>query len=69
MAESTIMMSIHSFFIGLILFALLFYILGQNYEVSYAWSLLVSTIALVYMVIFGHNLPSTNINENLKFNT
>ena len=67
MEESALMMFIHSVFIGLILFILIFYILQQKYEVAEIWSYLIGSISLIYMIIFGHNLPSANINKNLKF--
>jgi phosphate starvation-inducible membrane PsiE len=65
MEENALMMFIHSVFIALILFVLIFYVLQTNYEVALTWSVLIGAISLVYMVIFGHNLPSTNINNNL----
>ena len=65
MEDTNFMMFIHSVFISLILFVLLYFILQQKYEVAETWSFLVGSISLMYMIIFGHNLPSLNINTNL----
>lgn len=65
MTESPLIMFVHSVFISLILFVLIFYVLQTNLEVATTWSVLIGAISLVYMILFGHNLPSTSINNNL----
>ena len=50
MEESSSMMFIHSVFIGLILFILIFLILQQKYEVAETWSYLIGSISLILLV-------------------
>jgi hypothetical protein len=57
-------MLLHSVVIGLLLYVLMKYALGQNSAVAENRSILLSTIILAYMILFGHGLP-ISINKNL----
>ena len=62
--ESGRTMLLHSLIIGMLLYVFMVYILGQKQIVAENRSILLSSIALIYMILFGHGLP-TKINENL----
>jgi len=57
-------MLLHSIIIGFLLYAFMFYILKQKQPVAENRSILVASIILIYMIIFGHGLP-ISINKNL----
>jgi len=63
--ESGLTMLLHSVVIGVILFVIIAYVLKQKQEVAVDRTLVISGLVLVYMVTFGHGLP-TKINKNLK---
>jgi len=58
------MMLLHSLIIGILLYIFMIYILGQKQIVSENRSILLAALILVYMILFGHGLP-TSINKNL----
>ena len=58
------MMLGHSIVIGIFLYVFMIYVLGQTSTVAENRSILIAAIALVYMIMFGHGLP-TRINKNL----
>ncbi len=62
--ESGRVMLLHSVIIGLILYVLMTFVLGQNQMVSENRSIIIAALILVYMILFGHGLP-TSINKNL----
>jgi len=62
--ESGRSMLLHSMIIGFLLYIFMVYILGQKQVVAENRSMVLSSIALIYMIIFGHGLP-TRINKNL----
>jgi hypothetical protein len=62
--ESGRVMLLHSVVIGLILYVLMTFVLGQNKMVAENRSILIAALVLVYMILFGHGLP-TSINKNL----
>lgn len=64
MMESGRVMLLHSVVIGLILYVLMTFVLGQNQMVAENRSILIAALILVYMILFGHGLP-TSINKNL----
>ncbi len=64
MMESGRVMLLHSVVIGLILYVLMTFVLGQNKMVAENRSILIAALVLVYMILFGHGLP-TSINKNL----
>ena len=58
------MMILHSLIIGILLYLFMIYVLGQNKNVAENRSILLAAIILIYMILFGHGLP-TSINKNL----
>lgn len=58
------MMLLHSVIIGVLLYLFMFFILKQNQSVAENRSILLAALVLVYMIMFGHGLP-TSINKNL----
>ena len=62
--ENGLMMVLHSVIIGILLYFFMIYILGQKQNVAENRSILLAALVLVYMILFGHGLP-TSINKNL----
>lgn len=62
--ETGRMMLLHSVIIGILLYFFMFFILGQRQVVSENRSILLASLILVYMILFGHGLP-TSINKDL----
>ena len=58
------MMIVHSVIIGILLYIFMIYILGQPQMVAENRSILLGSFALMYMILFGHGLP-TSINPSL----
>ena len=58
------MMVLHSAIIGLLLYLFMIFILGQKQIVAENRSILLASLILTYMILFGHGLP-TSINKNL----
>jgi len=63
--ERSLMMVVHSVIIGLVAYALMVFGLKQNKDVAETRSVLISALVLVYMVVFGHGLP-TKVNSHLQ---
>lgn len=57
-------MVLHSIVIGAILYLLMTVILGQPRDVAENRSILIASLILAYMILFGHGLP-TSINKKL----
>jgi hypothetical protein len=53
--ESGRLMLLHSVVIGAVLYVVMRFILGQTAYVSENRSILLAAVALVYMLLFGHN--------------
>lgn len=64
MIENGRVMLLHSVIIGAILYCIMTFILGQNQMVAENRSILLAAVILIYMILFGHGLP-TSINKNL----
>jgi len=62
--ESGRMMLLHSIIIGVFLYVFMFFILKQKQSVAENRSILLAAIILIYMIMFGHGLP-TSVNKNL----
>jgi hypothetical protein len=62
--ESGRMMLLHSVIIGILLYVFMIYILGQTQVVAENRSILLAAFVLIYMILFGHGLP-TSINKQL----
>jgi hypothetical protein len=56
------MMVLHSVIFGIILYVFMIFGLGQQNEVAERRSILIASVVLIYMILFGHRLP-------LKLNT
>jgi hypothetical protein len=61
--ESGLTMLMHSAIIGIILYIVMVYVLKQRQAVAENRSLLLAAVTLIYMILFGHGLP-TNINRD-----
>ena len=55
---------LHSIIIGVILYLVMKYVLGQPNKVAENRSILISSVVLIYMILFGHGLP-TRMNKNI----
>ena len=62
--ESGLTMVLHSVIIGILLYLFMLYILKQNQMVAENRSIILAAIILIYMIAFGHGMPSS-INKNL----
>ena len=62
--ERGLMMVLHSAIIGLILFILMVFVFKQKEVVAENRSIVIAAFALIYMVVFGHGLP-TMVNKDL----
>jgi hypothetical protein len=62
--ENGRMMLLHSVIIGILLYLFMVFILGQRQIVAENRSILLAALMLVYMILFGHGLP-TSVNKNL----
>ena len=62
--ERGLMMLLHAILIGIVLYALMVFILGQRQHIAENRSILIASIVLIYMIVFGHGLPRS-INRNL----
>lgn len=63
-SESGLTMLLHSIIIGIVLYIIMFYMLGQRQIVAENRSLLIAAVVLIYMILFGHGLPKS-INKDL----
>lgn len=62
--ERGLTMLLHSAVIGVILYIIMVFLLKQKPVVAENRSILLAAIVLIYMVVFGHGLP-TSINKDL----
>ena len=62
--ETGRMMLLHSVIIGILLYLFMIFILGQKQIVAENRSILLASLILAYMILFGHGMPSS-INKNL----
>ena len=62
--ERGLIMVLHSIIIGLVLYILMVFAFNQNAMVAENRSILIAAILLIYMILFGHDLP-TKLNSNL----
>lgn len=62
--ERGLMMLLHAILIGIVLYALMVFVLGQRPHIAENRSILIASIVLIYMIAFGHGLPRS-INRNL----
>lgn len=62
--ENGLTMLLHSVVIGVILYILMVFILGQRPIVAENRSIFIAAVVLIYMILFGHGLPKS-INKNI----
>ena len=62
--ESGLTMLLHSAIIGIVLYLIMVYVLKQRQVVAENRSVLLAAVALIYMIVFGHGMP-TKINKDL----
>lgn len=62
--ERGLMMFVHSVIIAIIAYLVMLYVLKQPQLMAENRSILLGAIALVYMILFGHGLP-TKISSNV----
>jgi hypothetical protein len=62
--EGGFTMFIHSTIITVILYVIMKFLLKQSEMVAQDRSILIGALTLVYMILFGHSLP-THINKNI----
>lgn len=55
--ERGLKMLLHATIIGLVLYLIMVYILGQSGPVAENRTLVISALVLIYMILFGHGLP------------
>ena len=60
--ERGLMMLLHSVIIGLVFYLLMVFILKQQSCIAENRSILLAALALIYMILFGHGLP-TKLNK------
>lgn len=57
-------MIVHAAIIGIILYLIMRYVLKQEVPVAEDRSVLIFAVVVMYMVLFGHGMPTT-INHNI----
>lgn len=62
--ENSFTMFLHSAIITVILYFIMVIVLRQRRDIALDRSILIGAITLVYMIVFGHDLPR-KINPNL----
>ena len=60
--ESALVHLFHAFILTIVLYLLMRFALRQSQNMSLNRSLLIGAVALAYMILFGHGLP-THINR------
>lgn len=60
--ERGLTMLLHSVIIGIILYVFMKFVLGQQNNVAENRSILIAAFVLIYMILFGHGLP-TKLNK------
>ena len=56
---------IHSLVMSIVFYVLLVYVLKHQYNSAVDKSILLGTVFLMYMILFGHHLPTNGINPNI----
>lgn len=57
----------HATGLGVALYFAMIYLMKQSEKMAMSRSVLIAGLALVYMVLYGHKLPSGSVNPNLGF--
>lgn len=62
--ERGLTMLLHSVVIGVVLYLFMLFVLGQKQFDAENRSILIASLALAYMLVFGHGLPTlSNMNR------
>ena len=56
--ERGLMMLLHSCIIGLILYIMMVFVFKQKEAVAENRSILITSVILIYMILFGHGIPN-----------
>lgn len=64
--ERGVIMLAHSAMIGIVIYMMMRYLFNQSALVAEDRSIVIAAFVLIYMVMFGHGLP-TQLNRNLSF--
>lgn len=62
--ERGLMMVLHSVIIGIVLYMLMVFVFNQKSQIAENRSILIASVILIYMILFGHGLP-TKLNKSL----
>lgn len=62
--ERGLIMLLHAIILALLLYIIMVFVLGQRTIVAEDRSILIAALVLIYMLLFGHGLP-TSINKNI----
>jgi hypothetical protein len=62
--ERGLMMVLHSIIIGIVLYMLMVFVFNQKSQIAENRSILIASVILIYMILFGHGLP-LKLNNNL----
>lgn len=62
--ERAVVMVMHSAIIGIVLYFIMTVVLKQNPVVAENRSVIIACLATIYMVLFGHGMP-TKLNKNI----
>ena len=62
--ETGLMMLMHSVIIGVLLYLIMIYLLGQRQVVAENRSIVLAAFVVIYMIMFGHGMPNA-INKDL----
>ena len=65
MGERGLIMCVHSITIALVSYGIMYYLFKQSSIIAENRSVLLGGITLVYMVMFGHDIPPRGINPSL----
>ena len=55
----------HAVIIAIVLCFIMVQFLGQSQEMACGRSILIASLALIYMILFGHSFPPGKINPSL----
>ncbi len=57
----------HAAGLGVVLYFVMIYGMGQSQSMAMSRSVLIAALALVYMVMYGHSFPPGRLNASLGF--
>jgi putative effector of murein hydrolase len=56
---------LHAIILTAVLYAIMVYVFNQKNNVAIDRSILIGTVMLVYMILFGHKFPPSKLNPNI----